>query len=78
MIILQNKKYLLEQFEIMNSDDFESKNGLFKSFFSKTIDNLQITINNLYVRYEDSACFNEPFTIGITLKEAKMFTCNEM
>jgi len=40
------------------------------------VDNLQIEINRIYIRYEDSYTSSAPFNFGITLTSAKAITCN--
>ncbi len=41
----------------------------------KIIDNLQVTIKDIHIRYEDQI-YNE-YSFGATLEELKIFTVNE-
>lgn len=78
-LILKNKKYLIDQFEVMHSDGPElMKNFSFLgSLTSKVIDNLCVQLRNVYVRYEDKNTFLEPFAAGLYLKKADFFTTND-
>ena len=53
------------------SKEEEQKNQSFAgSFVTAIVDNLQISIKNVHIRYEDSiACPGHPFAVGLTLKE---------
>lgn len=77
-MILKNKNFLLDKFEVMNSDEDISSEGMLKSLVTKVIDNVELTIENLYIRYEDSISSIEPFAIGLVLRQARMQTCNEI
>ena len=35
---------------------------------TKIVDNIQISIKNLHVRYEDALNFGKPFSMGLTLE----------
>ncbi|OMJ78893.1 hypothetical protein SteCoe_21205 [Stentor coeruleus] len=76
----KTRKYYLEHFEVMNPYDFElqSDEGFSSSFVSKLIDNLNLTIQDIYLRYEDTFTSYEPFSIGIHCRQASTFTCNSL
>lgn len=76
----KTRKYYLEHFEVMNPDDFElqSDEGFSSSFVGKLIDNLNLTIQDIYLRYEDTFTSYEPFSIGIHCRQASTFTCNSL
>jgi len=44
---------------------------------SKVIDNIQISIKNIHVRYEDSANFSQPLSLGLTMEKLDIETTNE-
>jgi vacuolar protein sorting-associated protein 13A/C len=35
---------------------------------TKIVDNIQISIKNLHIRYEDCQNFGKPFSMGLTLE----------
>ena len=43
----------------------------------KIINNLQITINRVYMRFEDSYTSSEPFNLTFILKQLEIITCNK-
>ena len=49
----------------------EGNESFMQSLLTKVVDNLQITIRNIHIRYEDTACIlsKEPCSLGITLSE---------
>lgn len=66
---LDNLLLISNQLEF-NPDD-QLKNQTFTdSLVSKIIDNLQITIKNIHIRYEDFNCYTKnPYSFGFTLDE---------
>ena len=56
----------------------ESKeDGYVDRLVTKIVDNLQLTIQNIHVRYEDPISMpNNFFSLGITLKELSIHTTN--
>ncbi|KAF9431274.1 hypothetical protein BGZ94_003589 [Podila epigama] len=52
-------------------DDEEKKNATFlNQLITKVVDNLQVSINNIHVRYEDKLSDpNHPFSAGLTLSQ---------
>ena len=42
----------------------------------RVVDNVQIRVRNIHVRYEDSQFSSNPFAFGITLKALDLFTTN--
>jgi vacuolar protein sorting-associated protein 13A/C len=45
---------------------------------SKIIDNIQISIKNIHVRYEDPKSFAKPLSLGLTMERLEIETTNEM
>ena len=50
--------------------------GYLDKLSSKIIDNIQIDIKNIHIRLEDQTTSGEPWRLGSTLKELKLYTCN--
>jgi vacuolar protein sorting-associated protein 13A/C len=51
--------------------------GMGKKFLIKIIDNVQVTIKNIHVRYEDpGSARTTPYSMGITLQELAVNTTN--
>lgn len=75
--VIKRKKFLLEHFELMNPDDFDMNvevgNGIFGS---KLLGNLQISLENVYFRYEDTFYSSEDFTLGGFIQRIEFFNCN--
>ena len=44
---------------------------------TKVIDNLQVSISNIHIRYEDTNFFDRPLSMGITLERLSINTTNE-
>ena len=44
---------------------------------TKIVDNIQISIKNLHIRYEDCQNFGKPFSMGLTLEQLDIDTTNE-
>lgn len=63
--------------ELKNSGS-ENNESFTESLITKIVDNLQITIKNIHVRYEDDAAFMDyPYGVGVTLKELSAVSANE-
>lgn len=63
-----------------NNGEDSGKNASFmQSLMNKVIDNLQITIKNIHIRYEDKDCLfsKYPCSLGITLKELSAVSTDE-
>lgn len=69
------KRERLEQLELLDlgrpADPSSSSQELFtQGLVTKVVDNLQVTIRNIHVRYEDRDVFTaEPYAVGMTLAE---------
>ncbi|KAI8333584.1 hypothetical protein BC941DRAFT_504565 [Chlamydoabsidia padenii] len=51
-------------------NDKSNKGGFVNQLTTKVIDNLQVSLENIHIRYEDTiSCPDHPFAAGITLKE---------
>jgi vacuolar protein sorting-associated protein 13A/C len=68
----QDKKQqrLREAEESLSKMNAEQSAGYFGQIWSTVVDNIQISIKNIHIRYEDSvSCPDSPFGIGLTLNE---------
>jgi vacuolar protein sorting-associated protein 13A/C len=84
---LRIKKQKLENLQLLSSQSDLSlldpndklKNQSFTdSLISKIIDNLQITIKNIHIRYEDFNCYTKnPYALGFTLDELSAISTDE-
>lgn len=75
--ILNAKQSAIKQFEALNSSALSgtSKPGFTDRLVVKIVDNLEISLKSIYIRYEDSLT-DADFAIGVAIKEALAFTCN--
>ncbi|ODQ63120.1 hypothetical protein NADFUDRAFT_80833 [Nadsonia fulvescens var. elongata DSM 6958] len=63
----------------LSPEEIKKNQSFTESLVNKIVDNVQITIKNIHVRYEDSVeVFNEkhPFSIGLTLQELSAVSTN--
>ncbi|EGV63967.1 Vacuolar protein sorting-associated protein 13 [Yamadazyma tenuis] len=64
---------ILENANLQNqeiSSDINSNESFTESLVTKIVDNLQVTIKNIHIRYEDDSLLTEdPYSVGLTLKE---------
>ncbi|KAK8803487.1 hypothetical protein WA158_001181 [Blastocystis sp. Blastoise] len=57
--------------------DIKEDNSTIAKFTSKIIDNLQLRISNLHIRYEDhSTDINHPFSLGVVIEELFILSIN--
>lgn len=68
---LESAELLRERAQEGLTQEEEKRNqGFYQQLVNKIIDNLQVSIKNIHVRYEDSiAAPGHPFALGITLEE---------
>ena len=76
---LENAELLKERNTEGMSQEEQKKNQSFtESLVTTVIDNLQVSIKNIHIRYEDSiADPGHPFTVGVTLKEISAVSTDE-
>ncbi|TQS37082.1 hypothetical protein Golomagni_02454 [Golovinomyces magnicellulatus] len=56
--------------EGLNQEEQQKNQSFAESLATKIVDNLQITIKNIHIRYEDSiSAPGHPFAVGVTLQE---------
>lgn len=71
------KQELLTRSELLNvateeksEEDTQKNDSFMSSLFTRIIDNVQVTVRNIHIRYEDAlSCPERPFSIGVTLAE---------
>lgn len=64
--------------ENLSPEEIRKNQSFTDSLVTKIIDNLQITINNIHIRYEDNSSVpGHEFSIGISLKEISAVSTNE-
>ncbi|RKP03518.1 hypothetical protein CXG81DRAFT_9373 [Caulochytrium protostelioides] len=53
------------------------QSGFMASLVTKIVENVQISIKNIHIRYEDQVSHDRPFSAGITIEEVSAVTTNE-
>lgn len=76
---LENAELLKERNAVGMSQEEQQKNQSFMdSLITAIVDNIQISIKNIHLRYEDSiAAPGHPFALGLTLKEFSAVSTDE-
>ena len=76
---LENAELLKERSSAGMSQEEQQKNQSFMdSLITAIVDNLQISVKNIHLRYEDSiAAPGHPFALGVTLKEFSAVSTDE-
>lgn len=73
---LENSELMIDASEHDATED--SKNGTFANqLLTKILNNLQFSITNIHIRYEDDISTNHRFAAGITLSELSAITTDE-
>jgi vacuolar protein sorting-associated protein 13A/C len=64
--------------EGMSKEEQQKNQSFVSSFTTAIVDNLQVSIKNIHIRYEDAIASPEhPFAVGITLKEMSAVSTDE-
>ena len=75
------KRSSINQFEVLMSTELNKSasegGGYFSDYASTIANNVQVKINNIYIRYEDATSATSPFAIGLNLKSLNIQTCNK-
>ncbi|XP_006454344.1 hypothetical protein AGABI2DRAFT_114096 [Agaricus bisporus var. bisporus H97] len=75
---LENAELLHIQTQPAEMQDSEQTQGLWQSLLNKVINNVQITVKNIHVRYEDKLSVpGHPFAMGLTLANFSAVSVNE-
>ncbi|CAI2385812.1 unnamed protein product [Moneuplotes crassus] len=61
----------------IKNEKSDDDNGYFSKLSTKILDNIQITVKNIHIRFEDSINASRPYSFGFTLKELSAQTCNQ-
>ncbi|CAG9310720.1 unnamed protein product [Blepharisma stoltei] len=77
--IMRSKQLILDNFEAMNPDKnyLKTDEGWIDKLVYSIIINIQVSIKNLYIRFEDSVSSFEPFAFGFILNELTAISCNQ-
>ncbi|KAI0068196.1 hypothetical protein BV25DRAFT_1793389 [Artomyces pyxidatus] len=75
---LQNAELLHVQSQATSEEDSPQQQGLLASLTAKIVNNLQVTIKNIHVRYEDKLSVpGHPFSAGLTLAGFSAISVND-
>ncbi|VDB84480.1 unnamed protein product [Peniophora sp. CBMAI 1063] len=75
---LENAEILHMRSQTEVKDDPPQQQGLIASLIAKIVNNLQVTIKNIHVRYEDKLSVpDHPFAAGLTLASLTAFSVND-
>ncbi|KAF8311204.1 hypothetical protein DL93DRAFT_2229838 [Clavulina sp. PMI_390] len=67
---LKNAEVLRASSKDLHADDDQRSQGVFESLIAKIVNNVQITVKNIHIRYEDKLSVpGHPFAVGVTLAE---------
>ena len=68
----------IERFEALQDEEIkiEKTKNFAEKYATKIIENLQITIKNIHIRYEDNNNNEDDFAFGMVLREIKAFSCD--
>ncbi|KAF8335473.1 vacuolar protein sorting-associated protein 13 [Cantharellus anzutake] len=67
---LVNSEVLHSSGTEFSPEEDERSHGVFESLINRIVNNLQITVRNIHIRYEDSLSVpGRPFAVGVTLAE---------
>ncbi|GMM46069.1 membrane morphogenesis protein [Pichia kluyveri] len=76
--IISENNEIIDDLNPNNNNNNKSQSTFTESLISKIIDNLQITIKNIHIRYEDFDCYTKlPYSFGITLDELSAVSTDE-
>lgn len=75
--------YCLKTFQKMmtrlqSTQNSEEQSGYLMNLTSKIVDNVQVSIKNIHVRYEDPFNLLRPLSFGLTLQKLDIDTTNEL
>ncbi|EJT79394.1 vacuolar protein sorting-associated protein 13 [Gaeumannomyces tritici R3-111a-1] len=63
--------------EGLSQEEQKRSQSFMESFATKIVDNLQVTVKNIHIRYEDSiSAPGHPFALGVTLQEFSAVSTN--
>ncbi|KAF5355629.1 hypothetical protein D9756_003767 [Leucocoprinus leucothites] len=75
---LENAELLHMQGQAAGMQESPQSQGLWESLLNKIINNVQVTVKNIHVRYEDKYSVpGHPFAAGLTLASFATFSVNE-
>lgn len=75
---LENAELLHIQGQAEATSDSPQTQGLWQSLINKVINNVQVTVKNIHIRYEDKLSVpGHPFSVGLTLASFSTVSVNE-
>ena len=76
--IQKSKNMLLDKFEAMKDYDNRAVDspGLLKKWLTKIIENVQLVLEKVYIRYEDEVTGSLKYSIGVVLEKLTADTCD--
>lgn len=77
--LIKKKFATLSQFEALQDNEIEkiSAPGFFERWLQKIVENVELTIEKVYIRYEDNVTSMFNYSLGMVLERLTVFTCNE-
>ncbi|OMJ87677.1 hypothetical protein SteCoe_10520 [Stentor coeruleus] len=72
------KESAIKQFEAFTDNEIKESgsSGYLISQATTIVNNVQVKINNIYIRYEDTISSSDAFAVGLSLKSLSIQTCN--
>lgn len=72
------KESAIKQFEAFTDNGIKEpgSSGYLVSQATTIVNNVQVKINNIYIRYEDTISSSDAFAVGLSLKHLSIQTCN--
>lgn len=76
--MIDGKLSMIEKYELVNQDELTVKKepGYMDKIIQGIIDNLQISVQRIYIRYEDDMTPDQKFAFGLKLKGLSAYTTN--
>ncbi|XP_059226468.1 intermembrane lipid transfer protein Vps13 [Stomoxys calcitrans] len=78
---LQSKQTALKALDEAHQQELEKDNkadpGYVEKLVARVINNIQVKIANVHIRYEDNTKIDRPYAFGITLHDFEIFTTDE-
>ena len=68
---------MMKKHQDPSSEHAEEERGFIMNLTSKVVDNIQLSIQNIHLRFEDSKNYSEPLSLGLTMEKLDIETTNE-
>ncbi|KAI8823370.1 uncharacterized protein EV422DRAFT_352091 [Fimicolochytrium jonesii] len=74
---LETADMLLNRAKEPHLENSANDSGFVTQLVTKIVDNVQITMKNIHIRYEDATSYpQQPFSVGVTLEELSAVSCD--